>query len=35
MVLLIKIAGLRNTVEIGTSNGYSTIRIDATMGPPG
>jgi len=30
-----KIASVRNTVEIGRSNGYGTIRFDATMGPPG
>jgi predicted O-methyltransferase YrrM len=35
VVLLMQIAGARNIVEIGTSNGYSTIWIAATMGPLG
>jgi predicted O-methyltransferase YrrM len=35
VVLLMQIGGVRNIVEIGTSNGYSTIWIAATMGPLG
>jgi predicted O-methyltransferase YrrM len=35
MVLLLKIAGVRNVLEIGTSNGYSTIWIAATLGAIG
>jgi predicted O-methyltransferase YrrM len=35
VALLLKIAGVRNLLEIGTSNGYSTIWIAATVGPVG
>jgi predicted O-methyltransferase YrrM len=35
VVLLMKIAGVRSIIEIGTSNGYSTIWMAATMGPRG
>jgi predicted O-methyltransferase YrrM len=35
LVLLLKIAGVRHLLEIGTSNGYSTIWIAATLGPAG
>jgi predicted O-methyltransferase YrrM len=35
LVLLLKIAGARRLLEIGTSNGYSTIWIAATLGPIG
>jgi predicted O-methyltransferase YrrM len=32
---LLQIAGARNVLEIGTSNGYSTIWLAATIGPSG
>jgi len=35
LVLLLTIAGVRNLLEIGTSNGYSTIWIAATLGAVG
>jgi predicted O-methyltransferase YrrM len=35
LVLLLKIAGVRKLLEIGTSNGYSTIWIAATLGAAG
>jgi predicted O-methyltransferase YrrM len=35
LVLLLRIAGVRNLLEIGTSNGYSTIWIAATLGAVG
>jgi predicted O-methyltransferase YrrM len=33
--MLLQIAGTRNVLEIGTSNGYSTIWLAATIGPLG
>jgi predicted O-methyltransferase YrrM len=35
VAMLLQIAGTRNVLEIGTSNGYSTIWIAATVGPSG
>ncbi len=35
VTLLLKIAGVRSLLEIGTSNGYSTIWNAATLGPVG
>ena len=35
VAILLRIAGTRNVLEIGTSNGYSTIWIAATIGPLG
>jgi predicted O-methyltransferase YrrM len=35
VAILLQIAGTRNVLEIGTSNGYSTIWIAATVGPSG
>jgi predicted O-methyltransferase YrrM len=35
VALLLQIAGTRNVLEIGTSNGYSTIWLAATIGPLG
>ena len=35
LVLLLRIAGVRRLLEIGTSNGYSTIWIAATLGAVG
>lgn len=33
MLLLLKIAGVRHLLEIGTSNGYSTIWIASALAP--
>jgi predicted O-methyltransferase YrrM len=35
VAILLRIAGTRNVLEIGTSNGYSTVWIAATIGPLG
>jgi predicted O-methyltransferase YrrM len=35
VAMLLQIAGTRNVLEIGTSNGYSTIWLAATIGPLG
>jgi predicted O-methyltransferase YrrM len=35
VAILLQIAGTRNVLEIGTSNGYSTIWLAATIGPLG
>jgi predicted O-methyltransferase YrrM len=35
VTLLLLIAGVRNLLEIGTSNGYSTIWLASTIGPRG
>lgn len=35
IALLLRIAGVRHLLEIGTSNGYSTIWIASTIGPLG
>jgi predicted O-methyltransferase YrrM len=35
VALLLRIAGVRNLLEIGTSNGYSTIWLASTIGPGG
>ena len=35
VALLLLIAGVRNLLEIGTSNGYSTIWLASTIGPRG
>jgi predicted O-methyltransferase YrrM len=35
VALLLLIAGIRNLLEIGTSNGYSTIWLASTIGPRG
>ena len=35
VAILLQIAGTRNVLEIGTSNGYSTIWLAATIGPSG
>jgi len=35
IVILLQIARVRNLLEIGTSNGYSTIWLAATIGPQG
>ena len=35
IVVLLKIAGVRNLLEIGTSNGYSTIWIASAIAPDG
>src|SRR3984885_5992109 len=35
VVMLLRIGCVRNLLEIGTSNGYSTIWLAATIGPQG
>ena len=35
VAILLRIAGVRHVLEIGTSNGYSTIWLAATIGPQG
>jgi predicted O-methyltransferase YrrM len=35
IILLLEIAGIRNVLEIGTSNGYSTIWIASALAPHG
>jgi predicted O-methyltransferase YrrM len=35
IVVLLRIAGVRNLLEIGTSNGYSTVWLASTLGPRG
>ncbi len=35
VAMLLRIAGVRNLLEIGTSNGYSTIWLASTIGPHG
>jgi predicted O-methyltransferase YrrM len=35
VAMLLRIAGVRNLLEIGTSNGYSTIWLASTIGPRG
>jgi predicted O-methyltransferase YrrM len=35
VVMLLRIGCVRNLLEIGTSNGYSTIWLASTIGPPG
>ena len=35
VAILLRIAGVRHVLEIGTSNGYSTIWLAATVGPQG
>ncbi len=35
VAILVQIAGVRNLLEIGTSNGYSTIWLASTIGPLG
>ena len=35
IALLVRIAGIRNLLEIGTSNGYSTIWLASAIGPQG
>jgi predicted O-methyltransferase YrrM len=35
VALLLRIACVRNLLEIGTSNGYSTVRLASTIGPRG
>jgi predicted O-methyltransferase YrrM len=35
IVVLLRIAGVRNLLEIGTSNGYSAIWLASTLGPAG